>query len=103
MYDLFICASGYQNIEIKEDQRCLSPDVCHSHDRIVPLAGLWVYPEGFPIDFGQYYKLHTLSLCVTSQDKAWIKMTPGATEFSELLLEDSCFKQLIRKHTVKLY
>jgi hypothetical protein len=53
MYDLFIFASGDQNIEIKKGQRCFLTDVCHSHYRIVSLAGLWIYTQRSSLDFGK--------------------------------------------------
>ena len=84
MHDLFVLTAGYQDIEIKKDPGCFSVDVCHSHDRIVPVAGLRVYPHGSSLDFGKCYQLNAVSVCVTSQDKAWIKKTVHRTEPPEV-------------------
>ena len=50
LYDQFIFASSYQDIEIQENPWRFLPDVCDPHDRIIALADLWYYPARFPIN-----------------------------------------------------
>jgi hypothetical protein len=53
MYDRFISAPGRQDIDIKKNQRRLSSDVFHTHDRIVSLAGLWTFDQRCALDSGE--------------------------------------------------
>jgi hypothetical protein len=80
MYDLLVSASSRQNIEIKKNQRCFSPDVCHSHHRTISLADLRIHTQGFTADSGQCCQLYPLNVCPDSQNKAWIRMLSGVMD-----------------------
>jgi hypothetical protein len=81
MYDIFIPAPSDQDVEIKKNQGCFSPDVHHTHDRVVSLARLWVYTPRFTFNFGKQHQPHPLSLCPVSQAQTWIRMTRNCKIF----------------------